>query len=141
MAVLIKPQQTLLFVGDSITDCDHRGPFVPLGDGYPRMVSDLITVRYPAHRLQVINVGIDGDTVRNLANCWTDDVIRHRPNWMLIKIGINDLSQWLAQDPKDSVSPPQYAELYEHFCCPGSVRPHAAGHLVITHVWLKAMGW
>ena len=141
MAVLIKPRQTLLFIDDSITDCDQRGPFVPLGDGYPRMVRNLITVRYPAHRLQVINVGIDGDTVRNLANRWTDDVIRHRPNWLLIKIGINDLSQWLAQDLKDSVSPPQYAELYDHFCCPGSVHPHAAGHLVITHAWLQTMGW
>lgn len=105
MAFLIKLRQTLLFVGDSITDGGGRGPFVPLGDVYPRMASDLITVRYPAHRLQVINVDIDGDTVHNLANRWADDVIRHRPNRLFMKIGINALSQWLAQDPKGSVSP------------------------------------
>ncbi len=29
----------------------------------------------------------------------------------------------------------------DHFCCPGSVYPHAAGHLVITHARLKVMGW
>jgi lysophospholipase L1-like esterase len=112
MAFALKPRQTIVFTGDSITDCGRRDSAAPLGNGYVKTICDLIVARYPAHQLRTINTGISGHTVRDLSNRWTDDVIRHRPDWLSIMIGINDVHRWLAKGP-DSVSAKQYAELYD----------------------------
>ena len=112
MAFAIKPKQTVLFTGDSITDCGRRGEHRPLGSGYVKMTVDLITARYPAHNCRVINTGISGNTVRNLRDRWTDDCIRHRPDWLSIMIGINDVHRWLNQTP-ESVSPEEFVTLYD----------------------------
>ncbi|MCG3179305.1 MAG: Acetylxylan esterase [Phycisphaerae bacterium] len=213
MAFAIRPGQTVLFIGDSITDCGRRNESAPLGNGYVKMVNDLIAARYPSHGLTVINTGIGGNTVRDLRDRWTDDCIRHRPDWLSIKIGINDLHRWL-RNGEGLVTPEQFAELYDEILarakaetrarlvlidpfyistdsspgshrahvlkhlplyqrtvdrmagnykalhvrthrlfqeqlrrhlpdrfCPEPVHPNAAGHMVIAHGWLKALGW
>lgn len=112
MPFAIKPRQTVLFIGDSITDCGRRTPNAPLGDGYVRMAHELIVARYPAHRLNVLNRGIGGNTVRDLFHRWSDDVIRHQPDWLSIKIGINDVHRWYSQAPGLSVSPEEFEDLY-----------------------------
>lgn len=112
MAFAIKPRQTVLFTGDSITDAGRRAASAPLGEGYVRMTVDLIAARYPAHNLRVINTGISGNTVRDLFNRWTDDVIRHQPHWLSIMIGINDVHRMLRQTP-DSVTPQEFADYYD----------------------------
>ena len=114
MPFAIKPRQTLLFIGDSITDCGRRNAERPLGSGYVRMVSDLIDARYPNHRVRVLNSGIGGNTVRDLANRWTDDCVRYKPHWLSVKIGINDIHTWLRQSPDRTVSPEDFAQLYDH---------------------------
>ncbi len=113
MTFAVKPRQNVLFIGDSITDCNRRGGNAPLGDGYVRLVSELICARYPAHGVNVINHGIGGNTVRDLDDRWTDDVIRFQPDWLTVKIGINDLHCWLRGDAQRGVSPEQYAEVYD----------------------------
>ncbi len=35
---VVKDGQTILFIGDSITDCGRRGAEAPLGNGYVRIV-------------------------------------------------------------------------------------------------------
>lgn len=112
MAFAIKPGSTVLFTGDSITDADRRGNHFPLGNGYVHMAVDLITARYPGHELKFINTGISGNTVRDLHNRWTDDVIRHQPDWLSIMIGINDVHRWVHKVEGQSVSPEEYADLY-----------------------------
>jgi lysophospholipase L1-like esterase len=109
----IKPNQTVLFIGDSITDCDRRGGSAPLGSGYPKLCNDLITARYPGHKVKVVNHGISGHTVRNLKDRWTDDVIKIQPDWLSIKIGINDVYRWHLNFPDATVSPDEYAEFYD----------------------------
>jgi lysophospholipase L1-like esterase len=113
MPFALKPGQTLLFTGDSITDCGRRGAEAPLGNGYARMCTDLIVARYPQHLLKVINTGISGNTVRDLRNRWSDDVIRHQPDFLSIMIGINDVHRYLHK-AETSVSPEEYADLYDH---------------------------
>ena len=39
--------QTVLFIGDSITDCGRRQDQEQLGNGYVRKVTELITAKYP----------------------------------------------------------------------------------------------
>jgi lysophospholipase L1-like esterase len=113
MAFAVKPGQSVLFIGDSITDCGRRGAEAPMGSGYVRQVRDLIVARYPAHQVQIINKGIGGNTVRDLTHRFTDDCIRHQPDWVSVKIGINDIHRWLRNVPETSVTPEEFDQMYE----------------------------
>lgn len=113
MSFALSPKQTLLFVGDSITDCGRMAEFAPLGNGYVRQVRDLIAAKYPKHRNKIINKGISGHTVRDLTNRWSDDVIKFQPDWISLKIGINDVHRWLQSDAERSVSPDEFADMYD----------------------------
>ncbi|OQB36986.1 MAG: GDSL-like Lipase/Acylhydrolase [Candidatus Latescibacteria bacterium ADurb.Bin168] len=108
----IKDGQTLLFIGDSITDCGRRGPNYPLGDGYPALFRDLMTARWPERNIQYINKGIGGNRVTDLQMRWEDDVMRYKPDWLSIKIGINDEHSYVA-DPNNGVSPQRFREVYD----------------------------
>ncbi|MBM7094866.1 SGNH/GDSL hydrolase family protein [Bacillus sp. H-16] len=86
----------LLFIGDSITDCgrekpDGEGLFEELGNGYVSFVNALVQSRYPELGLQVVNKGVNGDTVRELAERWQRDVVDQNPDFLAIMIGINDV--------------------------------------------------
>ena len=105
-------KSTILFTGDSITDCNRRSGHAPLGNGYVSMVADLVLAWSPEHDIRWINTGINGNNVRDLFDRWTDDVIRHQPDWVSVMIGINDLNSWLSNTPGRSVSPAEYADLY-----------------------------
>jgi lysophospholipase L1-like esterase len=83
--------QTIVMTGDSITDCGRREDPARLGGGYVRQVVGMVTARYPERRLRFINTGISGNCVDDLQGRWTDDVLDHRPDWVTIMIGINDL--------------------------------------------------
>ncbi len=112
MAFAIEPGQTVLFTGDSITDCGRRGEHRPLGAGYVRMAVDLTNARYPDNGCRFINTGIGGNVVRDLRDRWTDDCIRHRPDWLSVMIGINDLHRRLSGGA-DSYDADTYRRYYE----------------------------
>jgi acyl-CoA thioesterase I len=108
----VQDGQTILFIGDSITDCGRRGAEGPLGSGYVKLVSELTTVRYPERSIQFINKGIGGNRITDLKDRWQDDVIVHKPDWLSIKIGINDMHSDLRGAP-DPVTPARYEQLYD----------------------------
>jgi lysophospholipase L1-like esterase len=94
--MLIKPKSKLLMIGDSITDCGRAQPVGEaandgLGNGYVNLVNALLSATYPAHNIQVINMGIGGNTVPDLAARWESDVLALRPDWLSVMIGINDV--------------------------------------------------
>lgn len=101
---------TVLFIGDSITDCGRRDVAAPLGDGYVRLFSDLVMALYPERSYRFINQGIGGNTVLDLRGRWQQDVIRSQPDWLSVKIGINDLHRYLAGE--QAFSPERYREDY-----------------------------
>ena len=111
MALKVQSGQTLLFIGDSITDCGRRGAERPLGNGYVKLFNDLLTLREPKKKVTIINKGIGGDTVVGLRNRWQDDVLRHKPDWLSIKIGINDLHRTLRNNA-EPIPPKLYQEAY-----------------------------
>ena len=86
--------EKIVFIGDSITDCGRRteqdGPY---GKGYVSLVRALLHARYPAHGLTIVNRGIGGNTIRDLAARWQEDVLNEAPDWLSVKIGINDVGQ------------------------------------------------
>lgn len=114
MSTVLQDGQTLLFIGDSITDCGRRDDrFRPLGTGYVRFFRDLLIVREPEKDITIENRGIGGHTVPDLRNRWFDDAISHQPDWLSIKIGINDLSRYLLGNAGDlPLDPKGYAQGY-----------------------------
>jgi len=112
MTTQIRNGQKILFVGDSITDCGRRDSQRPLGNGYVKLFADLMIIREPAKRISIINKGIGGDNAVGLRNRWTDDVLRQRPDWLSIKIGINDLYSCHGKDKNTAVTPERYEAAY-----------------------------
>lgn len=109
---LFRDDDTVVFIGDSITDCGRRGEQAPYGNGYVKFMIDLITARYPERNITYFNEGIGGNTVRNLNNRWEEDLLSHEDaDWVSIKIGINDIHRFLAETPA-SVSPDEFEKLY-----------------------------
>ena len=104
--------QSILFIGDSITDCGRRDSAAPLGNGYVRLFSELVMAYYPERDLRYINAGIGGNRITDLRDRWEEDALAHKPDWLSIKIGINDLHSYLRGDP-GGVSPELYAEIYD----------------------------
>ena len=109
MATKIKNGEKVLFIGDSITDCGRRGTERPLGNGYVKLLADFLIACEPEKKVEIINKGISGDNSIGLLNRWTDDVLRHKPDWLSIKIGINDLHGYV-RDPANGISPGKFEE-------------------------------
>jgi len=108
----IEGGQTMLFIGDSITDCGRRGAEMPLGSGYVRLFTELATARFPDRNIAYINKGIGGNRITDLKERWRDDVLFHKPDRLSIKIGINDLHSHL-RNSQDGVSPEHFASVYD----------------------------
>jgi len=86
----------LLMIGDSITDCGRNRPAGEgigdaYGKGYVNMVKAFLDAQYPGKAIRVVNKGNSGNTVRDLASRWQDDVLDQKPDWLSIMIGINDV--------------------------------------------------
>ncbi|WFB34620.1 SGNH/GDSL hydrolase family protein [Kiritimatiellota bacterium B12222] len=154
MSIQLTSQQTFLFIGDSITDAGRKDESYPHGSGYARMFSDILSIREPAKRIHFINRGINGHTVDDLRSRWSDHVLAHRPDQLVIKIGINDLNRWL-QDPviNEKQSPEQFRAIYDEiititqkelpdtrillvspFYASLETNPHAYRHKVLSHL-------
>ena len=96
--ILLTPQTRLLFIGDSITDCDRRKDPEQLGAGFVRLIRDHLAVTRPAETPIVINRGISGNKIPDLQKRWQRDVIDERADVLSIFIGINDVWHSFAPD-------------------------------------------
>ena len=103
--MLLEQNDVLLMIGDSITDCGrvriaHESIEPSLGSGYVSMVAETLRRKHPELNVHVINRGNGGDTSRSLKARWQEDVLDIAPDWLTIKIGINDV--WRALDCPDN---------------------------------------
>ena len=115
MGTIFKNGETLLFIGDSITDCGRMDDrFKPLGCGYVNMFNDMLLTREPKKNIRIINRGVGGNTSEDLRSRWVDDVIAHRPDWLVIKIGINDINRFLSNQGPVLISPELFESIYTH---------------------------
>ena len=107
--LLFESGDKVLFIGDSITDCGRRNEHAPYGHGYVRKITELITAKYPERDITYVNKGIGGDIVEGLEERWDTDVIAEKPNWLSVKIGINNASRQYA----GNVSTDEYLPVWE----------------------------
>lgn len=106
----------LLFIGDSITDCERKRPigeglFQGLGKGYVSFVDAVLNTLHPELGIRVVNMGTGGHTVRDLKARWNTDVVDLKPDWLVIMIGINDV--WRQFDQPFITESHVYIEEYE----------------------------
>ncbi len=118
--MLFQKSDTVLFIGDSISD---YGRVRPVGEGlgnawgtsYVANAGALLNCMYPELALRIINMGVGGNQVRDLAARWETDVMALRPNWVSVLIGINDV--WRQFDspyiPETHVPPEEFERTYE----------------------------
>ncbi len=118
--MLIKPGSKVVMIGDSITDCGRAQPVgeglgASLGNGYVSFVEGLLNASVPCPKLRVVNMGCGGHTVRDLKARWKRDVLDLKPDWLSIKIGINDVWRQfdLPLQTENHVRLPEYAETLE----------------------------
>lgn len=106
--MLFERNQTVLFAGDSITDCGRRDAAAPYGNGYMNMARSLVVARYPELGLRFLNRGIGGDTTRHLLSRWQTDVLAARPDWLSLMIGINDVWRAFGANVHEAVPLAEY---------------------------------
>ncbi len=128
----LSPRSRLVMIGDSVTDCDRARPVGEgdpdaLGHGYVAETAALLMAVYPARSVRVINMGISGNTVRDLAARWDTDVLVLKPDWLSVMIGINDVWRHFdAVRQAEAVPPEEFVRTYD-------------GLLIRTHAQLKGL--
>jgi lysophospholipase L1-like esterase len=102
---------TLLFYGDSITDCgrDYKTPDA-LGGGYVSFIRAQLGCRRPSVNRRVLNMGINGNCIYDLEKRLETDVLAHSPAVVTILIGINDT--WRRFDSNITSSAVDFRDTY-----------------------------
>ena len=112
----IRDGQTVLFTGDSITDCGRAREVVNpndlngLGRGYVMMTAAQLLADRPAAGLNFLNRGIGGECVVDLYARIQADLIDLGPDVVSILIGVND--SWRGFSGGKGVSLVQYEQIY-----------------------------
>jgi acyl-CoA thioesterase-1 len=111
MATAPAKGMSILFTGDSITDCGRRADRSrPMGSGYAFMVSSRLMALHPELDLKFFNRGVSGDRAADLAARWQWDCVKLAPSLVSILVGVNDT--WRRFDSNDPVSAGEFAAAY-----------------------------
>ena len=79
-----------LFLGDSITDCNHSFDPQNLGEGYVRILAK--ELGHFDGTAKIRNMGVDGFTISALTRLWNLRCKILAPDFITILVGINDIS-------------------------------------------------
>jgi len=86
--------KTVMFTGDSITDCDRARP---IGDGFGKMGNSYVSrifvdtwADFPTNNVHYLNSAISGNTTKMLLDRFDSDVLAYRPDYVFMMIGVND---------------------------------------------------
>lgn len=111
MPPLILPRQTVLLIGDSITDAQRQRDLPDdLGRGYAWLTAARFQSTFPEHGVRFLNRGISGHRAVDLRARWQADCLDLQPDWVSILIGINDT--WRRFDRNDPTSVDDFADHY-----------------------------
>lgn len=140
--MIIHPNSKLVMIGDSITDCDRarpigEGPWEGLGRGYVSLVDGLFNATCPEACIRVVNMGISGNTVRDLKARWQSDVLDLKPDWLSIMIGINDVWRHFDTRLQSEIQVPleEYSDTLEELLA--KTRPSLRGLVLMTPFFIE----
>jgi lysophospholipase L1-like esterase len=88
----MKNKLKIIFLGDSITEAGVSPK------GYVTLIKDSLKSRHVDKEIEIIGAGISGHKVPDLQKRLERDVLAHKPNLVVIYIGINDV--WHSQSGK-----------------------------------------
>ena len=112
--IKVKSSQTILFIGDSITDASRfEAAYRPFGYGYVHFVAYGLLAKYPEYNLNIINTGISGNTIVDLDYRWKRDCLNHKPDVLSVLIGINDVFRQYTGRPDEAVLFDEYLLTYK----------------------------
>lgn len=97
----------IIFIGDSITASNKNTDPERLGNGYVRMIKEVLP-----ENVKVINKGVNGHRVTDLAFRWERDVIDLEPDLLTVSIGINDVWRQLDSPDLNQVDVSKFEEVY-----------------------------
>lgn len=101
--MLIHANDTILFTGDSITDCGRsREDTNHLGFGYAAFIAARLQAYLASPELKIYNRGISGNRASDLLGRVDSDLLALKPTVVSILIGINDV--WRRYDSNDPTS-------------------------------------
>lgn len=119
MSFRIEHGQTLVCLGDSITQADP---------GYVSLMAALIAAKYPDRAVRVINAGIGGHKAPDMLARLHRDVLAHRPDWVTVNVGINDV--WHGLDGPGGISLDVYEPTVEQIV--RAIQNETAAQLVLV---------
>lgn len=138
----IAPQSKLVFIGDSITDCERARPvgeglFGAVGKSYVALVEGFLGAIHPAHAIRVVNMGISGNTVLDLKARWQTDVFDLKPDWLSVMIGVNDVWRQfdLPRQKEIHVSPEVYERTLGELV--RKTRPRVRGLILMAPFYIE----
>lgn len=118
MTITLRPGSTVMFAGDSITDCQRLVSEQGLGFGYPLRIAGEWGHRHPDRPVTWLNSGIAGNKVMDLEPRWQADVLDRRPDLVSVLVGINDVG-WHTYAADGYVIPVEdYAAGYDRLLAP-----------------------
>lgn len=128
-------------IGDSITEWGRPAQTASdystaLGHGYVALTAQQLATRCHDRRYEVLNRGVGGNTVRDLAARWQRDVLDLSPDWLTVMIGINDV--WRFFDPQrqaDAVPPAEYEATLDRLL--DAARPQVQSLVLLTPFYVE----
>lgn len=140
--MLFEKNDTVLFIGDSISDYERARPvgeglFNAWGRSYVACAGALLNCMYPELGLRVVNMGISGNQVRDLKARWQSDVLDKKPDWVSVLIGINDVWRQFdcPQMPESHVLPEEFEKTYRELIT--ATLPHVKGMILMTPYYME----
>ena len=141
--MIFEHMDRIVFAGDSVTDMGSAQPvgeglFDNLGQGYVRMVDNLLGACYPEVYLRITNSGISGNTSRDLLARFDRDVISLKPDWVSVMIGINDV--WRQFD-EPAVFNDYFRHRHSSYIAWDRIHPNEIGAMIIARAFLEKCGF
>lgn len=103
-------KKTIVFQGDSITDCDrNREDSRSMGTGYPLLVKSQLGLDCP-EQFECWNTGVSGNRIVDLYARAKKDTINLKPDCLSILVGVNDV--WHELEEQNGVDAEEYEKVY-----------------------------
>lgn len=124
-----KTGEKIVLIGDSITEDGRFDDPKDIGTGYVSLIHDYINEHLSGLQINVVNKGVGGDRVTDLAERWEEDVISEKPDWVSVSIGINDVWRQLDNPDMEQVSPELFEKTYDELL--HTLKEHTKAKLIL----------